>query len=127
MYTFDNTFSLFFIQYDQSYLVKGNFTEFEDNDFEFAKAPVSKEFIVGIFEEYSLSFISYFGTDFFYVEMNNGEPLMIINMEGNYPQEIELIFDFMVTERVGIIKYENRTLMKGSIMGKLDNSHCDSL
>ena len=36
MYTFDNTFSLFFIQYDQSYLVKGNFTEFEDNDFEFA-------------------------------------------------------------------------------------------
>ena len=86
-----------------------------------AKDPVSKEFIIGVFEEYSLSFISYFGVEFFYVEMNNGEPLMVINMEGSYPHEIELIFDFMVTEGLGIIKYENKTLMKGSIMGELNN------
>lgn len=101
--------------------MKGNFTEFEDNDFEFAKAPVSKKFIIEAFKDYSLSFISYFGADFFYVEMNNGDPLMIINMEGSYPHEIELVFDFMVTERLGIIKYENETLMKGSIMGELNN------
>lgn len=105
--------------------MKGNFVEFEDNDFEFAKAPVSNDFIVKVFEEFSLSFISYFGADFFYVEMTDGEPLLIINMEGGYPQKIEMIFDYMVTERVGIIKYENGILMKGSIMGETNDSKND--
>jgi hypothetical protein len=105
--------------------MKGNFVELEDDDFEFAKAPVSKEFIREIFEEYSLSFISHFGLDFFYVEMMDGEPLLLVSMDGSYPHKIEMIFDFMVTECVGIIKYENGVLMKGSIMGEPNNSKND--
>jgi len=96
--------------------MKGNFIEFELNDFEFAKPPVSKDFIVKIFEDFSLSHILYFGADFFYVEMTNGEPLLLVSMDGSYPQNIELIFDFMVTEGLGIIKYEKGSLLKGSIM-----------
>jgi hypothetical protein len=105
--------------------MKGNFVELEDDDFEFAKAPVSKDFIVKVFEEYSLSFISYFGSDFFYVEMMDGEPLLLVSMDGSYPQKIELIFDFMVTERISIIRFENGVLMKGSIMGEPNNSKND--
>ncbi|WP_406662368.1 hypothetical protein V7O66_06505 [Methanolobus sp. ZRKC3] len=102
--------------------MKGNFIEFQDHDFEFAKAPISKQFIIAAFEEHFLSFISYFGGDFFYVEMQDGEPLIPINLEGSYPEKIELIFDFMVTERISLIRYENGVLLKGSVMGESSTS-----
>ncbi|WP_406656988.1 hypothetical protein V7O62_00150 [Methanolobus sp. ZRKC2] len=88
--------------------------EFQDEDFEFADAPMSKDFLIHVFNNYELKFIAYFGGDFFYVEMVDGEPFVPIYGGMYYVDEVELIMDFMVKERINIIRYEEGTLLKNS-------------
>ena len=91
--------------------------EMKDDDFEFAKPPVSRDFILQTFEEYDLKYIAYFGDEMFYVAKQDMEPFQPLNPRSPYPEEIEAIFDFMAIERIRMIKYENGILFRGFISG----------
>lgn len=86
--------------------------EFQDGDFEFADAPMSRDFIIQAFEKYGLRYIAYFGGDLFYAEMTDGEPFIPFYGGTYYVDEVELIMDFMTRERIGVIRYEAGTLLK---------------
>ena len=89
--------------------------EMKAEDFEFAKPPVSRDFILQTFEEYDLKYIAYFGDEMFYVAQQNMEPFQPLNPKSPYPEEIEAIFNFMAIERIRMIKYEDGILFRGSV------------
>jgi len=89
--------------------------EMKDEDFEFARPPVSGDFILRTFEKYELKYIAYFGEEMFYVARQDLEPFHPLNPRSPYPEEIEAIFDFMATERIRIIKYKDGTLFRCSV------------
>lgn len=89
--------------------------ELTEEDFEFSKPPLSKKFIRLVFEKYQLEYIAYFGENMFYVSRQNSEPLMPIHARDKYPEDIELVFDFMARERVRRIKYEKGVLYRSAV------------
>ena len=93
--------------------------EFQYEDFEFADAPLSKDFLIHVFKKYDLKCIAYFGGDLFYVEMTDGEPFSPLYGGIYYVDEIELVMDFMAKERINTISYEEGTL-KRSVAGISD-------
>jgi hypothetical protein len=89
--------------------------EMKDEDFEFARPPVSRDLILQTFEEYELRYITYFGDEMFYVARQDMEPFQPLDPRSPYPEEMEAIFDFMAIERIRIIKYEDGILFRGSV------------
>jgi hypothetical protein len=89
--------------------------EVTDEDFELAKPPLSKKFIRLVFEKYQLEYIAYFGGNMFYVSRQNLQPLTPLYPDSRYPEDIELVFDFMARERIRRIKYEKGMLFRSSI------------
>lgn len=90
--------------------------ELTEEDFEFSKPPpLSKKFIRLVFEKYQLEYIAYFGENMFYVSGQNSEPLAPLYPSSRYPEDIELVFDFMTRERIRRIKYENGVLLRSSV------------
>jgi hypothetical protein len=96
--------------------------ELTDSDFEFAKPPLSKNFILMVFEKYELDFMAYFGENMFYVSRQNFESLPPLYPNNRYPEDIELIFDFMARERIRRIKYERGRLFRTTILRPVDSS-----
>jgi hypothetical protein len=96
--------------------------ELTDSDFEFAKPPLSKNFILMVFEKYELDFMAYFGENMFYVSRQNFESLPPLYPNNRYPEDIELIFDFMARERIRRIKYERGRLFRTMILRPVDSS-----
>ena len=86
--------------------------DFHDDDFEFADAPMSRNFMIHVFEKYGLKYISYFGGDMFYMEMTDGEPFIPFYGGMYYADEVELIMDFMARERISLIRYERGNILK---------------
>ncbi len=86
--------------------------EFQEEDFEFAAPPMSKDFLIRVFEKYDLKFIAYFGGDMFYAEMTDKEPFVPFYGNTYYVDEVEFIMDFMTKERLSLIMYENGSMMK---------------
>ncbi|MDM7918214.1 MAG: hypothetical protein QUS12_03510 [Methanosarcina sp.] len=95
--------------------------ELTEEDFEFSKPPLSKKFIRLVFEKYQLEYIAYFGENMFYVSGQNSEPLMPLP-SARYPEDIELVFDFMTRERIRRIKYENGVLYRAAVPGLSDHN-----
>lgn len=89
--------------------------EMTDEDFEFAKPPLSKKFIRLVFEKYQLDYIAYFGENMFYVSGQNSQPLTPLYPNARYPEDIELVLDFMARERIRRIKYEDGTLFRSAV------------
>jgi hypothetical protein len=89
--------------------------ELTEADFEFAKPPLSKKFIRLVFEKYQLHFIAYFGENMFYVSKQNSEPLAPLYPNTEYPEDIELVLDFMACERIRRIKFEKGKLFRSAI------------
>ncbi|WP_440953145.1 hypothetical protein [Methanococcoides sp. FTZ1] len=89
--------------------------EMTDADFEFAVTPMSKEFVIRTFEKYDLRSIVYFGEEMFYVAQQDMEPYHPMYANNPYPEEIELIFDLMVTERIHRIEYIDNVLKRSPI------------
>lgn len=96
--------------------------ELTEEDFEFSKPPLSKKFIRLIFEKYQLEYIAYFGENMFYVSGQNSEPLMPLYPNARYPEDIELVFDFMTRERIRRIKYEKGVLYRSAVPGLSDHN-----
>ena len=96
--------------------------ELTDSDFEFAKPPISKNFILMVFEKYELDFMAYFGENMFYVSRQNFESLPPLYPNNRYPEDIELIFDFMVRERIRSIKYERGSLFRTTTPRPVDSN-----
>lgn len=96
--------------------------ELTDSDFEFTKSPLSKNFILMVFEKYELDFMAYFGENMFYVSRQNFESLPPLYPNNRYPEDIELIFDFMARERIKRIKYERGRLFRTMILRPVDSS-----
>jgi hypothetical protein len=86
-----------------------------DDDFEFAKPPLSKKFIRLVFEKYQLEYIAYFGENMFYVSRQNSEPFVPLYPDTGYPEDIEIVLDFMTRERIRRIKYENGVLYRSEV------------
>ena len=95
--------------------------EVKDEDFEFAKPPLSKKFIRLVFEKYQLDYIAYFGENMFYVSGQNSQPLTPLYPNTRYPEDIELVLDFMARERIRRIKYEEGILFRSSVSGLSDS------
>lgn len=91
--------------------------ELKEEDFEFSKPPLSKKFIRLVFEKYQLEYIAYFGGNMFYVSRQNSEPFTPLCPNARYPEDIELIFDFMTRERIRRIKYEKGVLYRSAVQG----------
>jgi hypothetical protein len=89
--------------------------ELTDSDFEFAKPPLSRKFIRLVFEKYQINFIVYFGENMFYVSGQNSEPLVPLYPKTTYPEDIELVLDFMARERIRRIKFENGKLFRSAV------------
>lgn len=96
--------------------------EVTDEDFEFAKPPLSKKFIRLVFEKYQLEYIAYFGENRFYVSRQNSQALNLLYPDSGYPEDIELVFDFMARERIRRIKYEKGVLFRSSVPGLSDSN-----
>lgn len=97
--------------------------DFQDEDFEFADAPMSKDFLIHVFKKYNLKYIAYFGGDMFYVEMMDGEPFVPLYGRMDYVDDVEFIMDFMARERVSIIRYDGGSMQKRSasaVSGEFD-------
>ena len=89
--------------------------ELTEEDFEFSKPPLSKKFIRLVFEKYQLEYITYFGGNMFYVSKQNSEPLTPIHSRARYPEDIELVLDFMTRERIRRIKYEKGMIFRSAV------------
>ncbi|WP_319508070.1 hypothetical protein [uncultured Methanolobus sp.] len=87
-------------------------TGLEDIELEHYSPPISKKDIIDIIIAYDISFIRNFGSDLFYVEMVDGEPLVPMNPKGVYPPGIERLFSLMARERISMINYRAEKLMK---------------
>lgn len=96
--------------------------ELTDSDFEFTKPPLSKSFILMVFKKYELDFMAYFGENIFYVSRQNFESLPPLYPNNRYPEDIELVFDFMARERIRRIKYERGRLFRTTIPRSVDSS-----
>ncbi|KKG10706.1 hypothetical protein EO92_02705 [Methanosarcina sp. 2.H.A.1B.4] len=104
--------------------------EMTDEDFEFAKSPLSKKFIRLVFEKYQLDYIAYFGENMFYVSGQNSQPLTPLYPNTGYPEDIELVLDFMACERIRRIKYEDGIIFRSSVpelsdSGKIAKNKCE--
>ncbi len=95
--------------------------ELTDEDFEFAKPPLSKKFICFVFEKYQLAYITYFGENMFYVSEQDSQPLTPLYPNTIYPEDIELVLDFMARERIRRIKYEDGILFRSAVSGISDS------
>ena len=95
--------------------------ELTDADFEFAKSPLSKKFIRLVFKKYQLDFIAYFGENMFYVSRQNSPPLSPLYPSARYPEDIELILDFMARERIRRIRCEKGMLFRSAAPGPSAN------
>lgn len=91
--------------------------ELKEEDFEFSKPPLSKKFIRLVFEKYQLEYIAYFGGNMFYVSGQNSEPFMPMHPNARYPEDIELVFDFMTRERIRRIRCEKGKLYRSAVSG----------
>lgn len=91
--------------------------EVSDADFEFAKPPLSKKFLLMVFEKHQLDSITYFGENMFYIARQNSEPFTPLYPGARYPQEIELVLDFMARERIRKLRYEKGMLFRSEIQG----------
>ncbi|MGM0770114.1 MAG: hypothetical protein ACQESU_00645 [Halobacteriota archaeon] len=89
--------------------------EMTEEDFEFANAPMSKKFVTSTFEKYDLKSIVFFGENMFYVEQQDMQPYHPIYVNSPYPEDIELIFDFMTIERMRRIEYIDGILKRSPI------------
>lgn len=89
--------------------------EMTDEDFEFAKPPLSRNFILRTFEKYELEYIAHFGGEMFYVSRQDSEPMIPVYADSHYQEEIELILDFMARERIRRLRYENGTLFRSAV------------
>ncbi|KGK98434.1 hypothetical protein LI82_12100 [Methanococcoides methylutens] len=89
--------------------------EMNEEDFEFATPPMSKEFVIQTFEKYDLRHIVLFGEDMFYVSQQDMEPFHPLYVKSSYPDDIELIFDFMTIERIHKIEYIEGVLKRSPI------------
>jgi hypothetical protein len=89
--------------------------EVTDTDFEFAKPPLSKKFLCLVFEKYQLDFIAYFGENMFYITGQNSEPLVPLYPDAGYPEDLELVLDFMARERIRRLRYEKGVLFRSAI------------
>ncbi len=94
------------------YYMDNELNELEDIDLESYTPPISKKDIIDIIIAYDIRFIRNFGSDMFYVEMVDGEPLVPMHPRGAYPAGIERLFDLMVRERISMITYVDEKLMK---------------
>lgn len=89
--------------------------EVSDADFEFAKPPLSKEFLRLIFDKFQLGSITYFGENMFYIARQNSEPFIPLYPGARHPAEIELVLDFMAKERIRRLRYEMGVLFRSDI------------
>ena len=89
--------------------------ELTDADFEFTKPPLSKKFICLVFKKYQLDFIAYFGENMFYVSRQNSPPLPPLYPSARYPEDIELVLDFMARERIRRINWEKGMLFRSAV------------
>ncbi|WP_292469675.1 hypothetical protein [Methanolobus sp.] len=92
--------------------MENELTELKDNDLEHFNLLISIKDISDIFIAYDLRFISYFGSDLFYVEMVDGEPLVPMHPKSAYPPGIEKLFDLMAREKINLLSYEDEKIMK---------------
>ncbi|SFM20178.1 hypothetical protein [Methanolobus profundi] len=86
-------------------------TELGDNELEHFIPSITTNDLMDIFQAYDISFIRYFGSDLFYVEMVDGEPLVPLNPKGSYPQGIERLFDLMARERLSMLSYKDEKFL----------------
>lgn len=89
--------------------------EVTDADFEFVRPPLSKNFVLKVFEKYQLDFIVYFGENMIYITGQNSEPLVPLYPGAGYPGDLELILDFMARERIHRLRYEKGVLFRSAI------------
>lgn len=92
--------------------------EMSEEDFEFAKPPLSMDFIIKTFKKYNLSFIAQFGVDPFHIEDRDGDLFIPLYEDSSYPGDIELILDFMAVERFRMLRFENGVLLRSLIGGQ---------
>ncbi len=103
---------LFFMDVVTLYSMDNELTELEDIDLEHYTPAISKKDIIDIIIAYDIRFIRNFGSDMFYVEMFDGEPLVPMHPKAAYPAGIERLFDLMARERISMISYRDKKLMK---------------
>ena len=99
----------------------GTGIEVTDEDFEFTKPPLSKKFIRLVFEKYQMDYIAYFGENMFYVSGQKSQPLTPLYPSARYPEDVELVLDFMARERIRRIKYEDGILFRSAVPGLADS------
>ncbi len=87
-------------------------TELEDDDIQYYGPRISIKEIIDIFIAYDIGFIRNFGSDMFYVEMVDGEPMIPVHPMSAYPPGIEKLFDLMVREKLKMLSYKDEKLMK---------------
>lgn len=92
--------------------MRNELTDLLDHDLEHYTPQISKKEIIDIFIAYDIRFIRYFGSDMFYVEMVDEEPLVPLHPKSSYPPGIERLFDLMTRERISLISYKDGKLMK---------------
>ena len=86
-----------------------------EKDLEFAKPPMSMEIIVSTFKKYDLRYIVIFAENMFYVAQQDLQPYHPMYVDTSYPEDIELIFDLMIVERIRKIEYINGVLKRSPI------------
>lgn len=86
-------------------------TEIEDHDLEQFTVSISRKDMIDIFIAYDISFIRNFGSDLFYVQMVDGEPLVPMHPKGAYPPGIEKLFDILTRGRMSMLKYKGGKLL----------------
>ncbi len=86
--------------------------EVVDADLEHITPRISKNGIIDIFIAYDLVLIRNFGSDMFYVEMVDGEPLLPMNTRNGYPPGIERLFDLMTKDSIIMLEFKNERLLK---------------
>ena len=78
-------------------------TALDVQDLNYSASSLSIGEIKAVFTAYDVHFIRNFGSDLFYVEMTDGEPLVPMNPKSSYPPGIEKIFDLMARGRISIL------------------------
>ncbi|MBP1908657.1 hypothetical protein [Methanolobus bombayensis] len=87
-----------------------NLIELDDHHLQHSIPTLSINDVIDIFIAYDVSFIRNFGSDLYYVEMVDGEPLVPMNAMGSYPPGIEKLFDLMTRERMNMLSYRGEKL-----------------
>lgn len=85
------------------------------DDLEFAKPPMSIEFIIATFKKYDLRHIVIFSNDMSYIAKQNMEPHHPMYVDRSYQEDIELIIDLMTIERIRKIEYIDGILRRSPI------------